>query len=200
MNPFNMVSTNHNTWPVTLCVYHLPPWLCMKLTYIMMPLVIQGPHQPGNNIDVYLQPVVDELMEMWRTKVKVWDKYKKEHFYLRALWFVTMSDLLGLGCLSGQVSEGYKGCVVCMEDTDAKWMKNSKKMVYMGHHWFLSMEHPYRNNKKSFYGKIEERPAPQTLSTKDILTKVNKLKVVIGKGKGSKWASRSAMFKKKSIF
>ena len=89
---------------------------------------------------------------------------------------------------------------VCMEDTDATWMRNSNKMVYMGHRRFLSMEHPYHRNKKSFYGKIEERPAPQTLSTKDILTKVNKLKVVIGKGKGSKWASRSAMFKKKSIF
>jgi hypothetical protein len=44
MNPFNMVNTNHSTWPVTLCIYNLPPWLCMKRTYIMMPLVIQGPH------------------------------------------------------------------------------------------------------------------------------------------------------------
>ena len=158
----------------------------MKRTYIMMLLVIQGPQQPGNNIDVYLQPVVDELMEMWRTKVKVWDKYKKEHFYLRALWFVTMSDLLGLGCLSGQVSEGYKGCVVCMEDTDAKWMKNSKKMVYMGHRRFLRMEHPYCKNKKSFYGKTEDRLASRTLTAKDILTEVNKLKLILRKGKGSK--------------
>ena len=101
MNPFNMVSTNHSTWPVTLCIYNLLPWLCMKHTYIMMSLVIQGPHQPGNNIDVYLQPVVGELMEMYRTKVKVWDEYMKEHFYLRALLFVTINDLPGLGCLSG---------------------------------------------------------------------------------------------------
>jgi hypothetical protein len=108
MDPFNMVSTNHSTWPMTLCIYNLPPWLCMKRTYIMMPLVIQGPHQPGNNIDVYLQAVVDELMEMWTSKVKVWDEYKKEHFYLKALLFVTISDLLGLGCLSGQVMKGYK--------------------------------------------------------------------------------------------
>ena len=85
MNRFNMVSTNHSTWPMTLCIYNLPPWLCMKCTYIMMLLVIQGPHQPGNNIDVYLQLVVDELMEMWTSKVKVWDKYKKEHFYLKSV-------------------------------------------------------------------------------------------------------------------
>ena len=119
-------------------------------------------------------------MEMWRTKVKVWDEYKKEHFYLRALLFVTISDLPGLGCLSGQVTEGYKGCVVCMEDTCAKWMKNSKKMVYMGHRRFLSMEHPYRKNKKFFYGKTEDHLAPRTLTAKDILTKVNKLKVILG--------------------
>jgi len=126
-------------------------------------------------------------MEMWTSKgVKVWDEYKKEHFYLKALLFITIIDLPGLGCLSRKVTKGYKGCVVCMEDTDAKWMKNSKKMVYMGHRWLLSLEHPYRKNKKSFYGKTEDRLAPRTLTMKDILTKVNKLKVILGKGKGCK--------------
>jgi hypothetical protein len=62
--------------------------------------------------------------------------------------------------------------VVCTDDTDAKWMKNSKKMVYVGHCRFLSMEHPYRKNKKSFYGKTKDSLAPQTLIAKDILTKV----------------------------
>ena len=56
-------------------------------------------------------------MEMWTSKVKVWDEYKKEHFYLKALLFVTISDLPGLGCLSGQVTKGYKGCVVCLDGT-----------------------------------------------------------------------------------
>ena len=87
-----------------------------------------------------------------------------------------------------------------MEDTNAKWMKKSKKMVYMGHRRFLSLDHPYRKNKKSFYGITEDRQAPRTLTTKDILTKVNKLKVILRKGKGSKQALSSSMFKKKSIF
>jgi hypothetical protein len=79
------------------------------------------------------------------------------------LLFIKISDLPCLGCMSGQDMKGYKWCVVCMEDTDAKWMKNSKKMVYMGHRRFLSMENPYRKNKKSFYGKTEDCPAPRTL-------------------------------------
>jgi len=82
--------------------------------------------------------------------------------------------------------KGYKGCVVCMEDTCAKWMKNSKKMVYMGHYRFLSLDHPYHKNKKSFHGITEDRQAPWTLTAKDILTKLNKLKVILGEGKGSK--------------
>ena len=53
MNPFGDMSTNHNTWPVLLCIYNLAPWLCMKKKYIMMSMIIQGPKQPGNDIDIY---------------------------------------------------------------------------------------------------------------------------------------------------
>ena len=32
------MSSGHSTWPVTLCLYNLPPWLCMKRKFIMMPI------------------------------------------------------------------------------------------------------------------------------------------------------------------
>jgi hypothetical protein len=54
MNPFGEQSCSHSTWPVTLCIYNLPSWLCMKWKFIMMPVLIQGPKQPGNDIDVYV--------------------------------------------------------------------------------------------------------------------------------------------------
>ena len=47
---------------VTLCIYNLPPWLYMKRKFIMMSILIQGPRQPGNDIDVYLKPLVEELL------------------------------------------------------------------------------------------------------------------------------------------
>ena len=56
INPFGEQSSNHSTWPMTLCMYNLPPWMCMKRKFIMMPALIQGPKQPGNDIDVYLRP------------------------------------------------------------------------------------------------------------------------------------------------
>ena len=52
MNPFGEQSCSHSTCPVTLCIYNLPPWSCMKRKFIMMPVLIQGPKQPGNDIDV----------------------------------------------------------------------------------------------------------------------------------------------------
>lgn len=83
LNPFGEQSSSHSTWPVTLCIYNIPPWLCMKQKYIMMPVLIQDPKQPGNDIDVYLRPLVDELLQLWSDEgVRVWDEYKQEEFDL----------------------------------------------------------------------------------------------------------------------
>ena len=68
INPFGEQSNNHSTWPVTLCIYNLPPWLCMKQKFITMLVLIQGPKQPGNDIDVYLRPLVEELLQLWDKK------------------------------------------------------------------------------------------------------------------------------------
>ena len=65
VNPFGEQSSKHSTWHVTLCMYNLPPWLCMKQKFITMPVLIQGPKQPGNDIDVYLRPLVEELLQLW---------------------------------------------------------------------------------------------------------------------------------------
>ena len=62
MNPFGEWDSSYSTWPVTLCMFNLPSWLCMKRKYILMPVLILGPKQPSNNIDVYLRPWVDELL------------------------------------------------------------------------------------------------------------------------------------------
>jgi hypothetical protein len=31
MNSFGETDNSHSTWPVTLCIYNLPSWLCIKL-------------------------------------------------------------------------------------------------------------------------------------------------------------------------
>ena len=65
----------------------------MKLKFIMMPVLITGPKQPGNDIDVYLKPLIDVLLLLWKEEgVRMWDAHAEKHFNLRALLFVTTND------------------------------------------------------------------------------------------------------------
>jgi hypothetical protein len=65
----------------------------MKRKYIMMLMLIQGPKQPANDIDVYLRPLIDEILLLWKEEgVRVLDEYKQKTFNLRALLFITIND------------------------------------------------------------------------------------------------------------
>jgi hypothetical protein len=82
-NPFGEFSSGHNTCPMTLCMFNLPGWMCMKRMFIMMPVLIQGPKQHDNDIDVYLIPLIDELLLLWKKEgVCVWDEDKEDNFNL----------------------------------------------------------------------------------------------------------------------
>ena len=72
-NLYGNMSSAHSTWPVILIPYNLPPWMCMKRSSFMLSLLIPGPTSPGNDIDVYLQPTVEELKELWNVGVKTFD-------------------------------------------------------------------------------------------------------------------------------
>ncbi|XP_071712201.1 uncharacterized protein [Rutidosis leptorrhynchoides] len=197
INPFRDLSSRHSTWPVLLCIYSLPPWLCMKRKYIMMSLFIQGPKQPGNDIDIYLQPLVDEMMELWSTGIHVYDAYKKEYFQLRAMLFCTINDFPAYGNLSGYSTKGKKACPICEENTHSIWLTNCKKPAFMGHRRELAENHPYRKKADLFDGTIEDRKLPPPLDGETTLSKVANINVVLGK-KG--FGPPKGIWKKKSIF
>ena len=73
MNPFGNLSTNHSSWSVLLMIYDLPPWLCMMQKYIMLCMMIAGPRQSGNDIDVYLIPLIEDLKKLWVDGVDVFN-------------------------------------------------------------------------------------------------------------------------------
>ncbi|XP_037440289.1 uncharacterized protein LOC119308287, partial [Triticum dicoccoides] len=206
MNPFGEQSSSHSTWPVTLCIYNLPPWLCMKRKFIMMPVLIQGPKQPGNDIDVYLRPLVDELLQLWgRPGVRVWDEHKKEEFNLRALLFVTINDWPALSNLSGLSNKGYNACTHCLHETESVHLPNCKKNVYLGHRRFLPKIHPVRKKGKHYNGKADHRPKPAERTGAEVFDMVKDLKVIFGNGPGGQSVPKgadghAAMWKKKSIF
>ena len=95
-----------------------------------MPVLIEGPKQPGNDIDVYLRPLVEELLQLWNGKgVRVWDEHKQEEFDLKALLFVTINDWPTLSNLSGQTNKGYHGCTHSLDDTDSIYLDSCRKKM-----------------------------------------------------------------------
>ena len=111
MNLFSNMSTMHSTWPLNLCIYNLPPWLCMKRKYIMLALLIQGPKQPGDDIDVYFAPFVEDLQRLWDDGVRIYDAFKRESFTLKCMLFITINDYPAYGNTSGQAVKGFNACV-----------------------------------------------------------------------------------------
>jgi len=75
MNPYENLSTNHSSWPVLLVIYNLPPSLCMKRKYMMLSMMVFGPRQLGNDIEVYLSPLIDDLKLLWDDEIEVFDGF-----------------------------------------------------------------------------------------------------------------------------
>jgi len=72
-NSFRNMSISPSTWPVMLVLYNLPHWMCMKQTLFILMLIISGPSSCGMGIDVYLQPLIEELQELWKVGVRTFD-------------------------------------------------------------------------------------------------------------------------------
>jgi hypothetical protein len=101
-------------------------------------------------MDVFLEPLMEDMKIFWETCVQILDEYRKESFMLRAIIFVTINDYRALFTLSGQF-KGKVGCVVCIDRTTYMSLTASKKIVYMRHKCFLSKGHRYRQKKMDKY-------------------------------------------------
>lgn len=197
-NPHGVQSSSHSTWPVILAIYNLPPWLCMKRKYMMLSLLISGPKQPGNDIDVYLAPLIEDLKLLWETGVEVYDGVREEFFTMRAMLFGTINDFPAYGNLSGYSTKGQCACPICEDNTDWMWLEHGRKNIYLGHRRFLPSTHRYRTWRKTFNGKIEDRKAPLPLTGEQLFEKVKDTNIKFGKPFAGELSKRG--WKKKSIF
>ncbi|XP_057790299.1 uncharacterized protein LOC131007156 [Salvia miltiorrhiza] len=186
MNPHNMMNSNYSCWPVVLVTYNLPPWLCMKRRFMMLTLLISGPKQPGNDIDVYLAPLIDDLKELWEIGIQAYDAHRSQSFTLRSVLLWTINDFPAYGNLSGCSVKGYKACPICADQTHSKWLPYSRKVSYTGHRQFLPESHPYRRQKKAFDGVQELRAAPKPLSGTEVFERMQACNCVWEKTKGRK--------------
>ena len=173
INPHSSLSSRYSCWPAIMVTYNLPSWLCMKRKFMMLTLLISGPKQPGVDIDVYLQPLIDDLKTLWNDGVNVYDAHKEEHFNLRGVLLWTINDFPAYGNLSGHATKGYKGCPICSDGTSAKYLVHGRKMSYRRHMRFFPSGHKFRYQKKPFDGEEDHDHATRPLRGIEILRQLN---------------------------
>jgi len=106
-------------------------------------MMILGPRQLRNDIDVYLSPLIEDLRKLWDEGVVVFDGYRNKTFKLHAMLFCTINNFSAYRNLSGYSVKGHCGCPICEENISYVQLKSGRKIVYTRHRHFLKPYHPY---------------------------------------------------------
>jgi hypothetical protein len=101
--------------------------LCQKRKYLFLTILVSGPKQLGIDIDVFLEPVMQEFERLWRYGELMYDAFRQEEFTLRAIIYVTINDYPAMFALSGQI-KGKTRCLVYLDDTKWVFLDGSKKV------------------------------------------------------------------------
>ena len=99
-NPFSSFRTTYSMWPVLVMPLNLPPWECVNLANCFMSLLIPGPKSPGKDFDVFLEPLIEELLQLW-SGVMTYDAASRMKFNLHVAVHWSINDYPALGTLSG---------------------------------------------------------------------------------------------------
>lgn len=139
--PYRNMGTSYSMWPVMLVPYNSPSWKSMKKPFFIMSLLIPGRRSPGNDIDIYLHPLIDELKDLQDHGVRTCDSYGKEYFQLHTTVMWTINNLPAYGDLSGWITKGYLACPICNKETPSKRLRS--KICYMQHRRSLPHNHSW---------------------------------------------------------
>ena len=104
----------------------------MKRKFMMLSILISGPKQPGDDIGIYLEPLIDDLKLLWKCGVQCYDAYNEELFNLRTVLLWTINKFPTYGNLSGCSVKGYKACPICEDNTSSIRLKYGKKGHTLG--------------------------------------------------------------------
>ncbi|XP_022024562.1 uncharacterized protein LOC110924892 [Helianthus annuus] len=162
----------------------------MKQPNFILSLIIPGPNGPGNKIDVYMQPLIKELKELWEDGVSTFDASTKQYFQLKASIISTISDFPSYANLSGWSTKGALACRVCGFDTDSNWLSHGRKYCYMCHRRWLPSDHRWRSDTRSFVGHHEFRVAPVPSSGEEVLQQLDNTEFLVDKDVPGPWKKK----------
>ncbi|GAU34021.1 hypothetical protein TSUD_393670 [Trifolium subterraneum] len=119
-------ATPYSCWPIIVTPYNFPPKMCMSKPYMFLAAVIPRPSSPTAGIDIYLQPLVDDLKRLWEGVV-TYDINRKQNFIMKVTLMWPINDFPVYGMLSGWGTHGKLACPICMMETKAFTLQRGGK-------------------------------------------------------------------------
>jgi hypothetical protein len=148
-NPYGMMAATYTCWPVFVIPLNLPPGVCFQRQNILLSLIIPG--HPGNNMGVFMEPLIDELVCAWEEGVWTYDRATKTNFKMHVWYQYSLHDLLAYGIFSAWCVHGRFPCLVCKEGLRFIWLqKGGKYSAFDKHRQFLPRDHAFRRDQKNF--------------------------------------------------
>jgi hypothetical protein len=138
--------------------------------HFFLSTVIPGPSSTGQNIDVYLRPLIDELTQLWSSGALTYDISRKQNFLIRVALMWTINDFPVYGMLSSWSTHRKLACPYCMENNKAFTLANGGKASFFDcHRRFLPLNHRYRKNRKDFFvGRVEKDVSSPRISGEEL--------------------------------
>jgi hypothetical protein len=135
----------------------------MSETGVYIPaLVIPDPKEPKKQMNVFMQPMFEELKKLW-PGVDAYDNHLKRRFNLRAAYLWSINDYLAYNKFAGWCVHGRLNCPVCMEDSGAFRLEHGRKVSFFYcHRRFLPSNHPFMSDRFLFLkGKTVRKGPPK---------------------------------------
>ena len=101
---------------------------------MFLTMLITGPNNPKGKIDVFIQPLIEELKSLWSVGVQTYDVVKKKNFNMRAALMWTINNFPGYSMMSGWSTIGKTICPHCIEDFDSFRLSLSRKQLWFDNH------------------------------------------------------------------
>jgi len=163
-NPYGMSAAPYTCWHVFVIPLNLPPGVIFQRQNIFLSLIIPG--HPGNNMSVYMEPLIDDLLSAWEEGVWTYDRATKRNFRMYVWYHYSLHDLPAYGIFCGWCVHGKFPCPVCKAALMFIWLrKGGKYSSFDKHRQFLPLDHPFRRDKKNFTKGVEVLDLPPHIMT-----------------------------------
>jgi hypothetical protein len=142
-NPYGLMAAPYTYWPVFVIPLNLPPNVLFQRHTVFLSLIIPG--HPGNNMGVYIEPLIDELETTWNEGVLTYDRASRSNFIMHIWYQYSLHDYMTYGIFCAWCVHGKFSCPVCKTAMRFIWLKKGGKYsVFDQHQQFLPLDHPFR--------------------------------------------------------